>query len=101
MIRKAYVRRAHDRLERLEYDIEHLRKAAATPVSEIAERSDRERRDLLAQAEAVRTRIRAVETAGPSSWGPLKDAVDTGLRDLENAIRNAAERARRADSADR
>jgi len=100
MIRKAYLRKAQDRLERLEYDLEHLRKATATPVGEISARLDRERRGLMKGAEAVRDRIRAVESAGPSRWGPLKAAVEAGLRDLDQAVRDAAERVRRARSAD-
>lgn len=101
MIRRAYIRKVEDRLERLEDDIEHLRKRLAAPVGDIGGRIDREVRDLRAKAEAVRKRIRAVEAAGASSWGSLKNAVDEGLKELGQVVGEAAERFRKTGSGDR
>ena len=101
MIRRAYVRKVEDRLERLEYDIDHLRKQMATPVGDIRDRIDREIRDLLGKAEMIRKRIRAVEAADASNWGHLKYSVEEGLKELGQAVDEAAERFRKTGSGDR
>ena len=44
------------------------------------------------KAEAVRKRIRAVEAAGATNWGRLKNAVDDGFKDLGQALGEAIER---------
>lgn len=101
MIRRAYVRKVEDRLERLEYDIDHLRKRMATPLGDIRDGSDREIRVLRAKSEAVRERIRTVEAAGASNWGYLKYSVEEGLKVLGQAVDEAAERFRKTVSGDR
>jgi hypothetical protein len=101
MIRRTYVRKVEDRLERLEDDIDHLRKRMATPVSGFRVRIDQEIRDLRVKAEAVKKSIRAVEAAGASNWGHLKNAVEDGLKELGQAVDDAVERFRKAGSGDR
>jgi DNA-binding ferritin-like protein len=101
MIRRAYVRKVEDRLERLEYDIHHLRERMKMPVGDIRDRIDRATRDLLGNAETVRKRIRAVEAAEASNWGPLKNSVEEGLKELGQAVGEAAERFRKTGSDDR
>ena len=101
MIRRAYIRKVEDRLERLEYDIDHLRKRMATPVGDNRDRIDREIRDLLGRAEVVRKRIRTVEAAEASNWGRLKDAVEEGLKELGQVVDEAAERFRKTGSGER
>ena len=98
MIRRAYVRKVEDRLERLEYDIDHLRKRMATPVGDIRDGSDREIRVLRAKSEVVRERIRTVEAAGASNWGRLKDSVEEGLKELGQVVGEAVERFRKTGS---
>ena len=80
MIRKTYIRKVEARLARLEEDIERLRNRMAVPVGEIRDRVEREIPVLHSKAEAVRKRIRAVEAAGATNWGLLKNAVDDGLQ---------------------
>jgi archaellum component FlaC len=101
MIRKTYIRKVEDRLGRLEDDIEHLRKRIGAPMDAIGDRIDREILDLRSKADAVRNRIRAVETAGASNWGHLKSAVDEGLKELGQAIDKVVGRIRKAGSGDR
>jgi len=101
MIRRAYVRKVEDRLERLEYDIDHLRKQMATPVGDIRDGSDREIRVLRTKSEAVRERIRTVEAAGASNWGHLKYSVEEELKELGQAVEEAAERFRKTGAGDR
>src|SRR5512139_2338934 len=98
MIRRAYVRKVEDRLERLEYDIDHLRKRMATPVGDIRDGSEREIRVLRAKSEAVRMRIRTVESAEGSTWGRLKNPVEEGLKELGQAVNEAVERFRKTGS---
>ncbi len=100
MIRRTYIRKAEDRLLRLEDDIDHLRKRMAAPVGDIRDQIDRETRDLRSKADAVRERIRAVEAAGASSWGRLKNAVDEGLKELGHAVDEAVGRFRKTGSGD-
>src|SRR5512139_238316 len=101
MIRRAYIRKVEDRLERLEYDIDHLRKRMETPVGDIGDRIDREFRDLLERVEIVRKRIRTVEAAEASNWGRLKNAVEEGLKELGQVVDEAAERFRKTGAGDR
>jgi hypothetical protein len=101
MIRRTYIRKAEYRLQRLEDDIDHLRRRMATPAGDIRDQIDRETRDLQSKAEAVRGRIRAVGAAGASNWGRLKYAVDEGLKELEQAVGKAVGRFRMAGSGDR
>jgi len=101
MIRKTYIRKVEDRLGRIEDEIEHLRTRIATPMDDTGERIDRETRDLRSMADSVRSRIRAVETAGASNWGHLKKAVDEGLKDLGHAVDKAVGRFRKTGSGDR
>jgi DNA-binding MarR family transcriptional regulator len=101
MIRKTYLRKVIDRLERFEQEIERLPRRVETPVGFLRDQMDRETRDLRAKADAVRDSIRAVEAAGASSWGRLKGAVDDGLKDLGHAIYEAVERLRKTGSGDR
>jgi hypothetical protein len=100
MIRRTYIRKVEDRLGRLEDDIEQLRKRMAMPVGDIGDRIDRETRGLRSKAEAVRSRIRAVEAAGASNWGHLKNAVDEGLKELGQAVDKVVGRFRRTGSGD-
>jgi hypothetical protein len=101
MIRRTYIRKAEYRLQRLEDDIDHLRRRMATPAGDIRDQIDRETRDLQSKAEAVRGRIRAVGAAGASNWGRLKYAVDEGLKELEQAVGKAVGRFRMTGSGDR
>ncbi len=96
MIRKTYIRKVEARLARLEEDIERLRNRMAVPVGEIRDRFEREIPVLHSKAEAVRKRIRAVEAAGATNWGLLKNAVDDGLRDLGQALDVAIDKFRKA-----
>jgi len=100
MIRKTYIRKVEDRLERLEDDIDRLRKRVATPVSDFRDRIDQEFRDLRVKAEAVKKGIRAVEAAGASNWGHLKNAVEEGLKELGKAVDETVERFRKTGSGD-
>jgi archaellum component FlaC len=54
MVRRAYLRKVEDRLERLENKIDYFRKQVATPVGDIREKIEQEIRDLRAKAEVVR-----------------------------------------------
>ena len=101
MIRNTYIRKVEGRLNRLEDDINQLRKRMATPEGDIRDRIDRETRDLRSKAEAVRERMRAVEAAGASSWGRLKNGVDEGLKELGHAVDEAFGRFRKTGSGDR
>jgi hypothetical protein len=101
MIRRAYIRKMEGRLERLENDIEKLRKRVAAPADDAGERIGREIRDLRAKAASARGMIHAVEDAGASNWGYLKDAVDEGIRELGQAVDEAIERLRKTGSGDR
>jgi hypothetical protein len=80
---------------------DQLRKRIATPAGEIRERIDLEIRDLGSKAEAVRDRVRAVEAAGASNWGHLKNAVDEGIKQLGQGIDEALEKLRKTGSGDR
>ena len=86
MIRRTYIRKVEDRLARLEEDIDRLRDRMAAPVGEVKDRIEREFPDLRSKVEAVRKKVRAVEAAGATNWGRLKNAVDEGLKDLNQAI---------------
>jgi hypothetical protein len=101
MIRKTYIRKMEGRLKRLEDDIDQLRNRMGTPEGDIRDRIDRETRDLRSKAEVVREGMRAVEAAGASSWGRLKNAVDEGLKELGQAIDKATDRFRETGSGDR
>lgn len=101
MIRRTYIRKVEGKLERLVDDIEQFRKRIAAPAGEIRERIDLEIRDLGSKAEAVRNRVRAVEAAGASNWGHLKNAVDEGLKQLGQSIDEAVEKLRKTGSGDR
>jgi hypothetical protein len=101
MIRRTYIRKVEVRLARLEDDIDRLRNRMATPMGEIKERIDREFPDLRSKAEAVRAAVRAVEAAGASNWGRLKNTVDEGLKDLGQAIDQTLEKIRRTGSGNR
>lgn len=101
MVRRAYIRKVEDRLERLENRIDYFRKQMAAPVGDIREKIEQEIRDLRAKAEAVRKKIRAVEAAEASTWGRFKGAVDEGLKELEKVVDEAIERFRRTGTGDR
>lgn len=101
MIRKTYLRKVEDRLVRLEEDIDRLRDRMAAPVGEIKDRIDREFPDLRSKAEAVRKKVRAVEAAGATNWGRLKNTVDEGLKDLGEAIDQTIEKLRKTGSGGR
>ncbi len=98
MIRRTYIRKVEDRLARLEEDIGRLRDRFATPVGEIKDRIDREFPELRSKAEAVRKRVRAVEAAGATNWGRLKNSVDEGLKDLGQSIDQALDKLRKTGS---
>ena len=100
MIRKTYIRKVEDRLARLEVDIDRLRDRIATPVGEIKDRIDREFPDLRSKADVVRKRIRAVESAGATNWGRLKNSVEEGLKDLGQAIDQTLDKLRKTGSGD-
>ncbi len=95
MIRRTYIRKVEDRLARLEEDIARLRDRMAAPLGEIKDRIDREFPDLRSKAEAVRKEIRAVEAAGATNWGRLKNGVDEGLKNLGQAIDQTVEKLRK------
>ena len=106
MVRRAYIRKAEARLERLEDNIDRLRKQMTTSVGGIRDRieqgiRDLQIRDLRAKAEAVRKNIRAVEAAEATTWGRLKGAVDEGLNDLGKVVGEAVERFRMTGTGDR
>ena len=101
MIRRTYIRKVEDRLARLEEDIARLRDRMAAPLGEIKDRIDREFPDLRSKAEAVRKEIRAVEAAGATNWGRLKNGVDEGLKNLGQAIDQAVEKLRKTGAGDR
>jgi hypothetical protein len=101
MIRKTFLRKAEDRLGRLEEDIDRLRDRMATPLGEIKDRIDREFPDLRSKAEAVRKAVRAVEAAGATNWGRMKNVVDEGLKDLGQAIDQAIDKLRKTGSGGR
>ena len=98
MIRRTYIRKVEGRLARLEEDIDRIRDRMAAPVGEIKDRLDREITDLRSKAESVRKRVRAVEAAGATNWGRLKDAVEEGLKDLGQAIDQAVDKLRKTGS---
>ena len=98
MIRRTYIRKVEDRLGRLEEDIDRLRDRMAAPVGEIKDRLDREITDLRSKAESVRKRVRAVEAAGATNWGRLKDAVEEGMKDLGQAIDQVVDTLRKTGS---
>jgi len=100
MIRRTYIRKVEDRLERLENKIDHFRNQMTTPVGDIRDRIEQKTRDLRAKTEIVRKRIRAVEAAEASSWGRLKSAVDEGLKELGQVVDEAVERFRKTGSGD-
>jgi hypothetical protein len=52
------------------------------------------------KAEVVKKSIRAVEAAGASNWGHLKNAVEEGLKELGQAVDDAVERFRKTGSGD-
>ena len=101
MVRRAYIRKVDDRLERLENKIDYFRKQMATPVGDIREKIEQEIRDLRAKAGVVRKKIRIVEAAEASTWGRLKSTVDEGLKDLEKVVDEAIERFRKTGTGDR
>jgi archaellum component FlaC len=101
MIRRRYIRKVEDRLERLEGEIDHLRKRITTQAGGVMDRIDQEIRDLLVKGEVVRKGIRTVEAAGASHWGRLKNVVDEGLKELGQAVDEAVERFRKTGSGDR
>jgi len=106
MVRRAYIRKAEDRLGRLEDNIDHLRKQMTTSVGGIRDRieqgiRDLQIRDLRAKAEVVRKNIRAIEAAEATTWGRLKGAVDEGLNDLGKVVGEAVERFRMTGTGDR
>ena len=101
MVRRAYIRKVEDRLERLENKIDHFRKQMTTPVGDIRDRIEQEIRDLGAKAQVVRKKIRAVEAAEASTWGRLKSSVDEGLKELERIVDDAVERFRKTGTGDR
>lgn len=98
MIRRTYIRKVEDRLARLEEDIDRLRDRMAAPVGEVKNRIEREFPDLRSKVEAVRKQVRAVEAAGATNWGRLRNAVDEGLKDLHQAIDQALEILRKTGS---
>ena len=101
MVRRAYIRKVEDRLERLENKIDHIRMEMTTSVGGIRDRIGQEIRDLRAMAEVVRKKIRTVEAAEASTWGRLKSTVDEGLKDLEKVVDVAIERFRKTGTGDR
>jgi len=101
MVRRAYIRKVEDRLERLENKFDYFRKQMATPVGDIREKIEQEIRDLRAKAGVVRKKIRIVEAAEASTWGRLKSTVDEGLKDLEKVVDEAIERFRKTGTGDR
>ena len=106
MVRRAYIRKVDDQLERLEYKIDHIRKQMTTPVGGIRKRieqgiGDLQIRNLRAKAEVVRMKIRAVEAAEASTWGRLKSPVDEGLMELGKVVDEAVERFRKTGTGDR
>ena len=101
MIRRTYIRKVEDRLARLEEDIARLRDRMAAPLGEIKDRIDREFPDLRSKAEAVRKEIRAVEAAGATNWGRLKNGVDEGLKNLGQAVDQTVEKLRKTGAGDR
>ena len=101
MVRRAYIRKVEDRLERLENKIDYFRKQMATPVGDIREKIEQEIRDLRAKGGVVRKKIRIVEAAEASTWGRLKSTVDEGLKDLEKVVDEAIERFRKTGTGDR
>lgn len=100
MIRRTYIRKVEGQLARLEEDIDRIRDRMAAPVGEIKDRLDREITDLRSKAESVRERVRAVEAAGATNWGRLKDAVEEGLKDLGKSIDQAVDKLRKTGSGD-
>ena len=101
MVRRAYIRKVEDRLDRLENKIDYFRKQMATPGGDIRERIEQEIRDFRAKAEVARKKIRAVEAAEASTWGRLKSAVDEGLKELEKVVDEAVERFRKTGTGER
>ncbi|MFA6149442.1 MAG: hypothetical protein WC899_14660 [bacterium] len=101
MIRRAYIRKVEDRLDRLENKIDYFRKQMATPVGDIREKIGQEIRDLREKAEVVRKKIRTVEAAEASTWGRLKSTVDERLKELEKVVDEAIERFRKTGTGDR
>ena len=106
MVRRAYIRKVEDRLERLEDKIDHIRMKMTTPVDGILDRigqeiRDLQIRDLRAKAEAVRKKIRAVVAAEASNWGRLKSPVDEALMELGKVVDEAVERFRKTGTGDR
>jgi hypothetical protein len=101
MVRRAYIRKAEGRLERLEDKIDHFREQMTTPVGANRDRIEQEIRDLRVKAEAARKKIRAVEAAEASTWGRLKSSVDEGLKELGKVIDEAVERFRKTGTGDR
>ena len=69
-----------------------------TSVGVAGERITQVIRDLRSKAGAIREQIRAVEKAGASNWGRLKNTADEGLKDLGRAIDNAIESLRKTGS---
>ena len=100
MIRRTYIRKVEGQLARLEEEIDRIRDRMAAPVGGIKDRLDREITDLRSKAESVRKRVRAVEAAGATNWGRLKDAVEEGLKDLGQAIDQAVDKLRKTGSGD-
>jgi len=98
MIRKTYIRKVEGRLERIEDDIDRLRKRMGTQAGDVGDRIALVFRDLRAKAETVRERIRDVGAAGASNWGRLKGSVDEGLKDLGRAVDDAIEKVRKTGS---
>ena len=106
MVRRAYIRKVEDRLERLEDKIDHIRMEMTTSVGGIWDRIGQEIRDLRirdlrAKAEVVRKKIRAVVAAEASTWGRLKSPVDEGLKELGKVVDEAVERFRKTGTGDR
>ena len=101
MVRRAYIRKVEDRLEGLEYKVDHFRKQMTTPAGDIRDRIEQEIRELRAKAEVVRKKIRAVEAAEASTWGRLKGAVDEGLEELGKVVDEAVEHFRKTGTGDR
>jgi hypothetical protein len=73
----------------------------AMPVGDIRDRIDQEIQDLRVKAELVRKRIRAVEAAGASDWGRLKNAVEEELKEMGQAVDETVERYRKTGAGDR
>ena len=101
MVRRAYIRKVEDQLERLVYKIDRFSKQMTPPVGDIRYRIEQEIRDLRAKAEGVRKKIRAVEAAEASAWGRLKSSVDEGLKELGKVVDEAVERFRKTGTGDR